>query len=108
MKVTICYKHQGFLTVGMMLHYQGTPYTTCIKKQVQFNQWKTLEDSTYNTELATYNFHLLGPSRQYLPAGHCNTNADVQRYVQCVGKTKNTYVLGDHAENGNACNNVTV
>jgi len=28
MKVTVCYKHQGFLTVGMMLHYQGTPHTT--------------------------------------------------------------------------------
>jgi len=28
MRVTVCYKHQGFLTVGIMLHYQGTSHTT--------------------------------------------------------------------------------
>jgi hypothetical protein len=80
----------------------------CINKQVQFNRWEALEHSPYNPELAPSNFHLLEPSRQYLPAGHCNTNADVQRYVQCTEKTKNTDVLGDHAENSNASNTVIV
>lgn len=70
----------------------------CINKLVHFNQWEALKHSPYNPDLATSNFHLLGPSRQYLHAGHCNTNADVQWYVQCTGKTKNTDVLGDHAE----------
>ncbi|PNF38144.1 hypothetical protein B7P43_G14600 [Cryptotermes secundus] len=76
-------KRPGFLTKGvLLLHDNARPHTANKTNETLQNfKWEVLEHPPYSHDLGPSYFHLFGPLKHHLSAGHFPNDEAVEREV---------------------------